>query len=214
MKKETKTIKKDNGTYISIQTIETFPEYGFVPVRKIRPTDVGNRGKYHKGYTKTKVFRTNDPRIIKPFLYGICVLFFAIGLFMILFGNLFFGIVFSSTSIFIFIKIKKDLDEKVEEMQNKGYDLTIDTIEEKELLKKEVIGTIKEEIEDVTSSTFTKDKFKWFVKTTIPIYCVIVVIVSLLLGFLVNALLGFLIFGILIFCGLLYYFILSKIFKY
>ena len=214
MKKETKIIDNKNGTYTTIQTIETTPEDNFVPEREIRPTSIDTYGKYHKGYTKTKTFSTNDPRIIKPFLYGMCGLFFAIGLFMLILGDLFFGIIFPLTSIFIFIKLKKDLDKKTEELRNKGYDVTIDSIEEKEQLKKQVITSFKDGVKDVTSSTFTKDKFKWFVKTTIPIYCVIVVIISLLLGLLVNILLGLFIFGILCIGGFLYYLILSKIFKH
>ena len=36
-------------------------------------------GKYYIGYGKTVSFTTNDPRITRPFLYGVCGLFFAIG---------------------------------------------------------------------------------------------------------------------------------------
>jgi hypothetical protein len=211
MKKETE--QKENKIFKNIETIETTPNDGVVSEKVIRPIDMNTIGKYHKGYTKTKVYSTNDPRITRPFIYGMCGLFFGIGLLTLLIGLWYFAIPFISISIFAFIKSKKDIDKIAEELKTKGHDVTIDSVEEKEQLKEEIVGSFKDSFKDVTSNTFTKDKFKWFVKTTIPIYCIITIVITLLLGILINIILGILVFIILSICGLLYYFILSKIFK-
>ncbi len=211
-KKETK--QNEKGIYETIETIETTPNDGVVPEKVIRHVDMDTIGKYHKGYTKTKVYSTNDPRITRPFVYGVCAIFFIIGIFMLLGGNLFFGIIFPASAILVFFKAKKDIDEVAKKLESKGQDVTIDFEEEKNQIKEEVVETFKKDLKDVTSSTFTKDKFKWFVKITIPIYCIITIIITLLLGLLNNIFLGIFVFIILAIGGLLYYFILSKICKH
>lgn len=212
MKKETE--QKENKIFKNVETIETTPDDGVVSERTFRPVTMDTVGKYHKGYTKTKVYSTNDPRITRPFIYSICTIFLIIGIFMLCIGSFFFGIIFTISAILVFIEAKKDIDKIAEELKTKGHDVTIDSKEEKNQIKEEIVGSFKDSFKDVTSNTFTKDKFKWFVKTTIPIYCIITIIISLLLGFLINIILGIFVFILLAIGGLLYYFILSKICKH
>lgn len=214
MEKQKETKINKNGVYETIETIETTPNDGIVPEKIIRPVDMDTVGKYHKGYSTTKTFSTNDPRITRPFVYGTCSLILILGIVMLLTGNLFFGIVFVVSGILVFNKAKKDIDKIADEFKSKGQDVTIDSVEEKEQLKNEVIDDFKNSLKETTKKTFTRDKFKWFVKTTIPIYCGIAIVISFLLGFLINIFLGIFVFIILAIGGLLYYFILSKICKH
>lgn len=214
MENKKETEQKENKIFKNIETIETTPNDGVVPEKVIRPVDMDTIGKYHKGYSTTKSFSTNDPRITRPFVYGTCSLIFILGIIMLLTGNLFFGIIFVVSGILVFNKAKKDIDKISDELKSKGQDVTIDSVEEKEQLKTEFVDGLKENLKETTKQTFTKDKFRWFVKTTIPIYCVITIIITLLLGLLINIFLGIFVFIILAIGGLLYYFILSKICKH
>ena len=170
---------------------------------------------YHKGYSKTFIYTTNDPRITRPFMKIMCGIFLAIGLVMLLlFKDIFFGIIFISVSIFAYFKSKKDIDKIAEELKQQGKDVTIDSKEEAEQIKNEFVGTIKGGMNDAISSTFTKNNFKWFIKASLPIYAIVVILVSLLLGVFVSVFLGLFIFGLLTIGGFIYFFILSKIFKH
>lgn len=218
MKKETKKLENTIINNVEVETIETTPEDGFVHDSVIRSTKIQHYGKdntmYHKGYSKTFTYTTNDPRITRPFVYGMCALFFGIGLLTLLLGLWYFAIPFMGISIFTFIKSKKDIDKIAEELKKQGKDVTIDSKEEAEQIKNEFVGTIKGGMNDVISSTFTKNNFKWFIKASLPIYAIVVILVSLLLGIFVNVFLGLFIFGLLTIGGFLYFFILSKIFKH
>lgn len=209
-----KTKINDNGSITTTEIIETTPEDGFVPESVIHPNDIDTIGKYHKGYSKTFTYTTNDPRITRPVAYTMCGIFLAIGIIMLLLQSWFFGIIFTSISIFAFFKSKKDIDKIANELKQQGKDVTIDSKEEAEQLKNEVVEDFKDGMNDVISSTFTKNNFKWFIKTSLPIYAIVVIFVSLLLGIFVNVFLGLFIFGLLTIGGFLYFFILSKIFKH
>ena len=80
-KKETK-LNKD-GTYTITEVIETTPEDGFVHQPDINKTDINNHGEFHKGYQKKFSMTTSDPKITRPFAYGICGFFLGIGLFKV-----------------------------------------------------------------------------------------------------------------------------------
>lgn len=218
MKKQKEVKINDNGSTTKIETIETTPEDGFVHSSVIRPVKMQHYGKdntmYHKGYSKTFTYTTNDPRITRPIAYTMCGIFLAIGIFMLLLQNWFFGIIFTATALFAFSKSKKDIDKIAEELKQQGGDVTIDSKEEAEQLKNEVVGTFKDGMNDAISSTFTKNNFKWFIKASLPIYVIVVILVSLLLSIFVNVFLGLFIFGLLTIGGFLYFFILSKIFKH
>lgn len=131
MKKE----KVDNTIIndLNVETIETTPEDGFVKDKTIRPVKMQHYGKgntqYHKGYAKTVVYTTNDPRISRPFVYGVCGIFLAIGILMLLIEKLFFGVIFTTTAILTFVIAKKDIDKIAE---GKRQDVTVDSVEKKE----------------------------------------------------------------------------------
>jgi len=202
--------RNSNGNF---KTIETTPNDGFVPEKVIHPANTNAKGNYHKGYTKTIVYSTNNPKITRPFAYGIFGLFFVIGLFTLLIGLWYFTIPFIGISIFGFIKSKKDIDKIAEKLKNKGHDVTIDSDEEKEQLKKEIAETFKDKFKESTSTIFTKDRYNWFIKISITIYCITAAIIVLLICFFINILLGLFLLIISTLVGFLYYYLISKLFK-
>ena len=119
-----------NGSYIKKETIKQTPEDGFVPDSIMEPTNPDTIGKYHKGYRTTVTYTTNDPRITRPFIYGICSLFFAIGIILLLCRVWIMAIPFIAMSTFGFYKSKKDIDAIADELKKKGQDVTIDSKEE------------------------------------------------------------------------------------
>lgn len=214
MEKKIETKLRDNGTYIKVETIKTTPEDGFVHQKVIRPVGMKNHGKYYKGYSTTKFFSTNDPRITRPLAYCMCILFLIIGIILLLFRSWFFGIIFVATGIFSLITSKKDIDSITNKLKKQGYDVTIDSEEEKEQLKKEFVGTLNSNFNEAVSQTFTKDNKKWFMKIFISLYSAITLIISLLLSIFINIFLGLFVFIILLVSGLLYYYLILKIFKH
>lgn len=211
-------IKNDNGSYTKIEKIETTPENGFVPEADIHRVDVDNYGEFHKGYSKSTVHTTNDPRITRPALKIMCGIFAVVGLFLLLIGiisfsfsNILFGILFVFFGSFGYIKGKKDIDKIEEELkQNDKEYINTDPKD----VQKEFINNIKKSYNEDVKSTFTKEHFNWFLKFTLPIYCVISAIIFLLITIFVNVVLGIVILIILILCGLFYYWIVSKICKW
>ena len=199
------------------ETIDTTPEDGFVKDKEIRPVKMQHYGKgntqYRKGFAKTVTYSTNDPRITRPFAYGVGGIFLAIGIIMLLVGNCFFGIIFTAIAIFGLVKSKKDIDKVAEELKRKGKDVTIDSIEEKEQLKNEIRDIFENSINNITTSTFTKANYKTFAKSTIPIYCIISAIIVILISAFINIFFGMFVLLIIGAVGLLYYYLISKLFK-
>lgn len=160
MKKETKKLENTIINNVEVGTIETTPEDGFVPDRVIRPGSIQHDTTYHMGYSKTFTYTTNDPRITRLFVNFASGLSLTIGLVVLLlsehFLNKILGIVFIAMSIIIYFEANKDIDSVAEELKQQGKDVTIDSIEEAEQIKNEFVGTIKDDMNDVISSTFTK----------------------------------------------------------
>lgn len=216
---EKKVIKEEenNNLYTKIETTETKPEDGFINKADINKVDINNYREYQKGYSKSFSFETNDPRITRPFAYGISGLFLVIGIIVLLlnlisinFIMIFIGVCFIFVGISGFIKSKKDIDKIEQELKKAGNYHEKLSKEEKEEYKK----IITDGISDVRKSTFTKDHFNWFLKVSLPIYCVISIIVFLLITIFVNIFLGIFILIILILCGLFYYWLIAKICKW
>ena len=197
------------------ETVETTPDDGFVKTKVLRPAAIRHYGKgkkqYHKGFAKTVTYTTNDPRITRPFAYGISGIFMAIGILMLLIGNWFFGITFTFFGAFAFIKAKKAIDKVAEELTKEGKDVTVDSSEEKEHLANQIKELAKDSFSDVTASTFTKANYKTFAKKTIPLYCILAAIVTVLISVFVNVFLGLFILILSGGIGVLYYFLLSKL---
>ena len=206
-KKETK-LNKD-GTYTITEVIETTPEDVFVHQPDINKTDINNHGEFHKGYQKKFSMTTSDPKITRPFAYGICGFFLGIGLFLLLIKFYFFGLLFILISVFGFLKSKKDIDNIEKELlKNSNYNPNDKTV------VKEFTREVGEKFIDVTSSSFTKNKFKNFIKVSLPIYIIISAITATLISIFINIFLGIFILIILILSGLFYYIIVSKICKH
>lgn len=209
MKKDVNKINKQDGTYVEVQTIETTPEDGFVPEADIYPNRLDTRGKCHKGYVKGKTYTTNDPRMTRPFIYIICGIFFVIGVILLLFRLYFVALPVIFVSCFTFVKSKKDIDKIENELKkNSNYDPN-----DKEVIKN-FTKDIKNGFKDVTTSTFTKDKYNWFVKMSLPIYVIVCLIIVSLISIFINILLGLFILIVLIVCGFLYFYLIAKLFKY
>lgn len=206
--------KEINNIDVEIETIATTPEDGFLSQSKIRPVNINNYGKFHKGYTTTKTYMTDDPRITRLFITCVCCLFLGIGLFMLLFKIWFFGIIFIFVSIFGYIKATKDIDKIAKELKKQGKDVTINSKEEAIQIKNDFIKELKAGFKESSANTFTKERFKYFFKITIPIYIIIVIIVTLSISVLINIFMGIFIFILLVIIGLLYYLILRKFCKY
>ena len=136
MKKTNEKIENTTINNLYKETIETTPLDGFVKDEEIRPVKMQHYGKgnnqYHKGFSKTVIYTTNDPKVTRPFVYGICGIFLIIGIFMLLIGNWFFGITFTATALFSFLKSKKEIDKVAEDLKIKEQDVNIASAEEKQ----------------------------------------------------------------------------------
>ncbi len=140
MKREQKVIVNDNGTTTIIETRETTPEDGVVPGSVIRPISMEYVGEgdmlYHKGYSKGITYTTSDPKIVRPFAYGICGIFLVLGIILLFVGMWFIAVPFIAIAIYAFIKSKKDIDRKAAELQKlrqHAMDAPTEDTEEKEI---------------------------------------------------------------------------------
>lgn len=216
MEKKTENKTTKSGIEYKEETIKTTPEDGFVHEQVIRPAALPTetRGHYHKGYTTTKSFSTNDPRVTRPFVYIMCGLFFLIGLGMLLSRNCFFAVCFLGGSVFGFVKEKKRIDEIARELEKQGHDVTIDSKEELDAIKTEVTDAMKAGFQESAKETFTQENVKQFTKKTLPIYCGLAIITTIAVSVMVNVILGVAV--LLIFCvgGLFYYGVFLKILVY
>lgn len=153
MKKSVEEKLSKDGVKTTIRVIETTPQDGFVPLSDINHVNMNNRGKYHKGYSKHISISTNDPRITRPFVYGICGLFGGIGIIILLISLLIhewvliiLGFFFVIFSVFGLFKGKKDIDNIEEErLKNPNYDPK----------DKEAIRKFRKDMKDATSNVMT-----------------------------------------------------------
>ena len=207
--KEKETKLNKDGTYTITEVIETTPEDGFVHQPNINKMDIDNYGEFHKGYQKNISVTTSDPRITRPFAYGICGIFLAIGLLMLVFKSYFFGLLFILIATFAFLKSKKDIDNIEKELaKNSNYSQNDKTV------VRELSKEVGEKFNNVTSSTFTRNKFNNFIKVSLTIYIIISAITAILISIFISIFLGIFILIILILSGLFYYIIVSKICKH
>lgn len=69
---------------------------------------------------------------------------------------------------------------------------------------------VKESVNDVAKTTFTKKNCDWFLKTSLPIYCVICIITFLVISIFINVFFKIFILLLLILCGLLYFWLIKN----
>lgn len=216
MKKTKDKIKDTIIDNLEVETIETAPEDGFIQESKLypaNPLDIQKQVTYKKGYSKNKSYTTDDPRVTRPIAYGICATFLLIGISLLIFGKYFFGTIFTTISIFVFVKSKKAIDEISKKKQKQGKDVTIDSKEETQQLINDFSNTIKEDFKDDKKIVWTKKNYKWFLKSALPIYIIISIFFSIIC-FIANIILGIFVIFILIIIGITSFYLIYKICKY
>lgn len=217
MKKETEHKVKGNGAYVTEETITTTPEDSMVSERVIRPaaTDRSVRGKATQGYSTTKTYTTNDPRVTRPFVKIMSGIFFFIGLFMLLLGKWFFALTFIPTAVFAYVKGSKDIDKVEQKLKAEGHDVTQDS--SPEAVKAEIADVMMDDFRESAKETFTHDHVNRFTKLTLPIFAVMGIIVSVALSLAVSVIMGIFVLILFVAIGLFYYCVflklLVKIFK-
>ena len=84
MKKTEKTYTNKRGYEVTVKTVETNFQDGFVKEKEIHPIFTEDDiGKFHLGYQKHISFVTDDPRVTRPFIFffslaivGFCYFFY------------------------------------------------------------------------------------------------------------------------------------------
>lgn len=203
----------EDGTFYTEETIRTTPEDGFVAEHTMRPAAMPSEtfGKARVGYNTTKSFSTNNPKVTRPFVYIFCGIFLLIGIGLLFSHAKLMAIPFLFMSVFGLIKSNKQIDKVAEQLEAQGVDTTIDSPEELKEVAAEVSDTFKQNFAEVTQQTFTEKNTKSFTKKTLPIYAVLVVILSLVCGFLIRPAMGIFIFVLLTVFGIFYYCVLLKL---
>ena len=163
------------------------------------------------GYNTTKSFNTNNPKVTRPLVFIFCGIFLLIGIGLLFTRAKLMAIPFLFMSVFGFIKSNKQIDKVAEELEAQGVDTTIDSPEELKEVATEVSDTFKQNFTEVTQETFTEKNTKNFTKKTLPIYAVLVVILSLVCGFIIHPVMGGFIFLLLTVFGIFYYCVLLKL---
>lgn len=213
MEKETTRTEEQTGLFQEQETIRTTPEDGFVPDKVTRPASMSDetRGKTHVGYQSSRSGSTNDPRVTRPVLYIFCGIFLLIALITLLNGLWGFSILFAAAAVFAFIKENKRIDGIAQQLAEKGQDVTIDSPEELKEVMTGVTDEMKTSFQKSAEETFTASNFRHFTKLTLPIFCVLGVVVSLALGFAVGKAMGIFVFVLFTAIGVFYYCVLLKI---
>lgn len=212
MENNVKRKLKDDGTYVEVATTSTTPQDSITP--NYLNDEPNNQSTI--GYQTYKHIETDDPRIVKPFLYGFCLLFYIIGIFLFFIKLYVFGILFIIMTTICFISNLNSIKKHEQELlKNPTYDPN-----DKEVIK-EFNQTIKEEVQDMNKKTFTKSNFQWFVKTSLPFYIIISIICSVIITIILANMYSLFI-GILSFFGsligftiiaLIYFSLISLLFR-
>lgn len=228
MEKKTKSTIKENGSFYTEETIRTTPEDGLVPENEIRPAAMldETRGKHHIGYSTTKSYATNDPRVTRPFVAVFSAIFALIGGLVLLMGLwafaafrsgglpmilMVFGVVFISLAIFIYKKANKDIDVIAEKLEKQGKDVTIDSKEELHEVMSETAAGIKNNFMESAEDTFTEEAGRGMMKSVMPIYYGLCVVLSILLGVVAHPVLGVVIIVISVGGGSLFHLLVVKV---
>jgi len=115
----------ENGSYTR-KTVKTATEEdGFVPLENVYSTGIRHVGEYHKGNMQVTSYTTDDPRVTRPFVYGICGLFIVIGcclLFVSGFVTKFLAASFIGMGGFAMLKGKKEIDAKEKQHRERQKD--------------------------------------------------------------------------------------------
>lgn len=212
MEKETKHNIKDNGAFVTEETIKTTPEDGMVSERVTRPTATDQAGKARLGYSTTKTYTTNDPRVTRPFVKLMSGIFFFIGVFTLLLGKWFFALAFIPAGVFSYVKGNKDIDkveQKLAEQKAEGHDVTPDASPES--ATGEFAQMMMDQFQESAKETFTQDRMSRFTKLTLPIFAIMGIVVSVALSLAVSVKLGIFVLVLFAAIGLFYYCVFLKL---
>lgn len=121
MKVEREIRKNENGSYTQKTVKTTNAEDGFVPMSEMYTSEINYLGEYHKGEMKVTSYTTNDPRVTRPFVYGMCGLFICIGI-GLLFGKgfimKFLAAAFIGMGTYALFHGKKEVDAVEQQLKN------------------------------------------------------------------------------------------------
>lgn len=121
--KDVYTKTNDNGSYVNVTVREQTPEDGFVDETKLHPGQLNQKGRHFRmGYGKNFSVTTNDPRVTRPFAYGMSTFFIVLGLLVLLTGG-FVGVFIGGMALFIGVvalkRSKEDIDRIEKELKEK-----------------------------------------------------------------------------------------------
>lgn len=125
MEKYEKEKINEDGSFAKTTMITTEPKDGFIPESEIRTVNTDTYGKYHKGYSKTIIFVTNDPKVTRPFVNIVCGFFVIIALFLIVFSDTigkFLGVFDLVLIIPSYLKMQEDINKIEESLKKKKQD--------------------------------------------------------------------------------------------
>ena len=119
MEKHEKEKINEDGSFVKTTITTTDSKDGFIPESEIRTVNPNTYGKYHKGYSKTISFVTNDPKVTRPFVNKICGFFVIIALFLI---GKFMGVFILALIIPGYLKMQEDINKIEESLKKKKQD--------------------------------------------------------------------------------------------
>ena len=205
-------MNEENNELVKTEVINITPKDGLVHDKDV--SDIGEHGEHHYGYQTRTITTISDPKIVKRFIYIFCSIFIIIGLLLCI-GSWVIGLSFILIGVFTLVSSLQSVKRREKEMEDKGID--VKSINEGDTLTNHV----KTSFETASKEVFTKDKFKWFVKISVPFTIIVLLLCSILFGFMFYKLEGLEIgiaagAGVFILVGLFmifFYWILSKFFK-
>lgn len=119
MKREVDYKLNDNGSYTEIVEVTQTPEDGFVPVEETDPFADRQTNRFFKGYATETSYTTNDPRVTRPFVYGICALLIMVGIILLVFHVWMIGIPFIGITLVTFFSAIRDIRATEKELKEK-----------------------------------------------------------------------------------------------
>lgn len=209
MEKKTEYRRTPDGTAEKRETIGTTPEDGAVPECEIRPGVISTdlRGKYHKGYSTTKTYQTNNPKVTRLVLNAFCGMFLLIGIITLAAGLWFFSIVFIGIALFGFVRENRRISAIAGETNQ------TESPESRKEATAQIAREFQEDFKQSARETFTEDRIHRFTKLALPVYAVLVLAASGVLAYFVSKILAAFVFLMLTAGGALYFFILKLIGK-
>lgn len=175
--------------------------------------------KIKKSTTKkvsTKVKPTKhsfDPRAMKLLTNIICAVLLISGTILAFTKYNILGAVIIVLTFIVYLSLRRDYVRLVREYEAKHKCNIDDSDDAMDEYKRETIKNIKDAIEETTNETFTKENYEWFISTSLPLYFLVALVITII-SFIVGGLsLGLLVIIFFILSAIVYYYIVTKILK-